>query len=105
MKLKLIKGDTVVVLSGDDKGKTGKVLRAFPKTGKVLVEGIHVVKRHERKKRNTGKGQVVDKALPIAAAKLAIVDPKGGKPSRVGKKLDEKKGGFVRIAKKSGTTL
>lgn len=67
------KGDTVKILSGDDKGKTGKVIRAFPAEGKVLVEGVNTVKRHERSRKDGQKGQVVDKAMPMHASKVAKV--------------------------------
>lgn len=69
--LHIKKGDTVTILSGDDKGKTGKVLKAFPAARKVLVEGINVVKKHERSRRQGQKGQVVERSLPIAASKVA----------------------------------
>lgn len=65
------KGDTVTILSGESKGKTGKVLRAFPKTGMVLVEGVHVVKRHMKPTRKDQKGQIIEKTLPIRASKVA----------------------------------
>lgn len=65
------KGDNVVILSGDDKGKTGKVVKAFPARGMVLIEGINVVKRHQRPRRQGQKGQIVDMAMPIRASKVA----------------------------------
>jgi large subunit ribosomal protein L24 len=65
------KGDTVIVLSGDDKGKTGKVVLAFPTKGKILVEGINVMKKHERTRSQGGKGQIVERAMPINASKVA----------------------------------
>jgi large subunit ribosomal protein L24 len=65
------KGDTVKILSGDDKGKTAKVVKAFPAEGKVLVEGINVIKRHERSRKQGSKGQIVERAMPIAASKVA----------------------------------
>ncbi|MFA6405063.1 MAG: 50S ribosomal protein L24 [Candidatus Paceibacterota bacterium] len=67
------KGDTVKILSGDDKGKTAKVVRAFPKEGKVLVEGVNIVKKNERSKKKDGKGQIVDRAIPIFASKVIKV--------------------------------
>ncbi|MEK9177829.1 MAG: 50S ribosomal protein L24 [Patescibacteria group bacterium] len=67
------KGDTVKILAGDDKGKTGKVVRAFPAEGKVLVEGVNMTKKHERAKKQGGKGQVVERAMPIYACKVAKV--------------------------------
>jgi large subunit ribosomal protein L24 len=65
------KGDTVTILSGDDKGKTGKVVVAFPDQGKVVVEGINTVRKHQRPTRQGQKGQVVDVAMPIHASKVA----------------------------------
>jgi large subunit ribosomal protein L24 len=65
------KGDTVKILSGDDKGKTGKIVKAFPAEGKVLIEGINVVKRHERSRKQGSKGQIVERAMPIAVSKVA----------------------------------
>ncbi len=67
------KGDTVKILSGDDKGKTAKVVRAFPKEGKVLVEGMNMMKKHERSKKQDGKGQVVERAMPMHASKVMKV--------------------------------
>ena len=64
-------GDTVIILSGDDKGKTGKVTKAFPATGKVVVEGINTVRKHQRPTREGQKGQVIDLAMPMHASKVA----------------------------------
>jgi large subunit ribosomal protein L24 len=72
--MKIKKGDTVKILSGDDKGKKGKVLGVFPKLNKVLVEGINVVKRHERPRKQGSKGQVVDKAMPLNVSKVTKVE-------------------------------
>ena len=66
------KGDTVVVLSGDDKGKTGTIVKAMPRQGKVIIEGINTVKRHERPRKEGQKGQVVNKAMPFSASKVAL---------------------------------
>lgn len=63
------KGDTVQILSGDDKGKTGKVVKAFPRENKVIVEGVNVVKKHERAKKQGQKGQTVERAMPFDASK------------------------------------
>jgi len=65
------KGDTVIILSGDDKGKSGKVLRAFPKLGKIVIEGINTVKKHERARKQGQKGQVVERPMPMHASKVA----------------------------------
>jgi large subunit ribosomal protein L24 len=68
------KGDMVKILSGDDKGKTGKVARAFPNEGKVLIEGMNMVKHHERAKRQDQKGQIVERAMPMWASKVKKID-------------------------------
>lgn len=65
------KGDTVTILSGDDKGKTGKVVKAFPAVGKVVVEGMNTVRKHQRPTKQGQKGQVVDVAMPMHASKVA----------------------------------
>lgn len=69
--LHIKKGDTVVVLSGNDKGKSGKVVKAFPKTGMVLIEGVGMRKKHQKARREGQKGQIIDKHHPIAASKVA----------------------------------
>lgn len=68
------KGDTVKILSGDDRGKTATVARVLPKQGKVVVEGMNMVKKHERSRREGGKGQIIDLAMPMHASKVAKVD-------------------------------
>jgi large subunit ribosomal protein L24 len=68
------KGDTVLILSGDDKGKTGKIVKAFPSEGKVLIEGVNTVKKHERANKQGQKGQVVTRAMPIYASKVMKTD-------------------------------
>lgn len=98
--MKIKKGDTVIVRSGKDKGKEGKVLMAFPKKSEVLVEGVHVVTRHQKSKRRGQQGQLVHKSMPIPVSVIALKDAKTGKPSRVGYKMEE--GKKVRITKKSG---
>ncbi len=71
--LHIKKGDNVKILSGDDKGKTGKVVKAFPATGKILVEGMNVIKRHEKSRKQGSKGQIVERAMPMHASKVAKV--------------------------------
>jgi large subunit ribosomal protein L24 len=97
--MKIKKGDTVVVTSGKDRGKSGTVVRAFPKKLKVLVEGVNVVKKHQKARRANSVGQVVEKPMPIPVSNVSIKDPKGGKPSRVGYIVEG--GKKVRIARKS----
>jgi large subunit ribosomal protein L24 len=98
--MKIKKGDTVIVRSGKDKGKEGKVLRAFPKKTEVLVEGVHVVTRHQKSRRRGSRGEIIHKPMPVPVSIIALKDGKTGKPSRVGYKKEE--GKKVRITKKSG---
>lgn len=101
--MKIRKNDNVIVISGKDKGKTGKVLSAFPKMNKVIVEGINICKRHEKSKKKDSKGEVVDVAMPLSVSNVAIVDPKDKKAVRVGFMVEgEKK---IRIAKRSGQKI
>lgn len=101
--MKIKKGDTVLIISGKDKGKKGKVLEVFPKESKILVEGMNLMKKH-RKPRKTGeKGQIIQlpKSLDISNAKL--ICPKCGKAARVGYKMTDKK--KFRICKKCGQEI
>lgn len=97
------KGDNVIVLTGKDKGKTGKVEVAFPRENKILILGVNVKKDHQRAKKSGEKGQVVDKPMPIHVSNVSLLDPKTNKPTRVGFKQEGDK--KVRIAKKSGATI
>lgn len=99
--MKIKKGDKVIVIAGKDKGKTGTVLRAFPKTDQVVMEGINMVKKHRRATRG-GKGQVIEKPLPLHISNVQIVDPKTQKPTRV--RIERSKG-YSRVTTKSGSTL
>ncbi len=101
--MKIKKGDNIIVISGKDKGKTGKITKSLPKEGRIVVEGVNVRKVHERPKKSGQKGQIVERSMPIDASNVMIADPKTNKPSRIGKKLVGEK--FVRISKKSGTEL
>lgn len=102
LKLKIKKGDQVVVLTGEDKGKTGEVVKTMPKEGKVVVQGINLVKRHTRPSQTT-TGGIVTKEAPINASNVALVDPKTNKATKVGYKVvDGKK---VRVARKSGEVI
>ena len=102
LKLKIKKGDQVIVLSGDDKGKTGEVVKAMPKEGKVVVQGVNLVKRHT-KPSQTNPGGIVTKEAPINVSNVAILDSKTNKASKIGyKNVDGKK---VRVARKSGEVI
>ena len=84
-KMKIKKGDQVVILSGDDKGKNGEVVKAMPKEGKVVVQGVNLVKRHTKPSQTT-PGGIVTKEAPINVSNVALVDPKSGKATKVGYK-------------------
>ncbi|MDR1694818.1 MAG: 50S ribosomal protein L24 [Lactobacillaceae bacterium] len=101
-KLKIKKGDQVIVLSGEDKGKTGEVVRAMPKDNKVVVQGINLVKRHQ-KPSQTNPGGIITKEAPIHVSNVSLIDPKSGKATKVGYK--EVKGSKVRFARKSGEVI
>ena len=101
-KMKIKKGDQVVILSGDDKGKNGEVVKAMPKEGKVVVQGINLVKVHQKPSQTT-PGGIVTKEAPINVSNVAIVDPKSGKASKIGYK--EVNGNKVRVARKSGEVI
>ena len=98
--------DNVVVISGKDKGKTGKVIRVEPQKGRVYVEGLNMIKRHQRPVPGRPNLQVgvIEKEGPIHVSNVAIVDPQDHKPTRVGHKTNEQ-GKRVRVARRSGTEL
>lgn len=96
--------DTVEVLSGDDKGKRGKVLRVLRADNKVVVEGINRVYKHMKPSRRNAQGGRLSKEMPIAVSNVALIDPATNKATRVGIKV-EKDGSKVLVAKKTGTTL
>ena len=102
-RMHVTKGDMVQVLSGDDKGKRARVLRVHPKTGRVTVEGVNVVKRH-RKATETTEAGIIEFPAPIHHSKLMLIDPKTGAPSRIRRKVDED-GTVERIAVKSGEPI
>ena len=101
--MKIKKGDNVIVISGKDRGKTGKVEKAFTKESSVLISGVNIQKRHEKARKGGKKGQIIEKAFPIHVSNVMVMDPKENKPTRVGYKMvGDKK---VRIAKRSGAEL
>ena len=109
VKMKIRKGDQVVVLTGKDKGKKGSVLRVNPKEERVIVQGLNIVKRHTRADR-TSAGGIIDKEAPLHVSNVAHVDPKTGKPTRVGYKFIEPKGKGdkptkIRFARGSGEVI
>jgi large subunit ribosomal protein L24 len=100
---KIKKGDTVVVLSGKDKGRTGEVVRAMPKEGKVVVSGVNVAVRHRKPSQANPQGGLERREAPMHVSKVAIADPKTGKPTRV--RFEERDGKKVRVAVKSGELI
>jgi len=98
------KGDTVRVMRGSDKGKEGKVLRAYPKTGRVLVEGINIVKKHRRARRPEEQSGILEMPAPIAASNVMLLDPKTGTPTRTKKRIDTD-GTKERVSVKSGESI
>jgi large subunit ribosomal protein L24 len=103
-KLHVRTGDNVIVISGDDKRKSGKVLSVDKESQKAIVEGINIVTKHNKPTANVPNGGIVKKEAPIHISKLMIADPKTGKATRIGRKED-KNGKMVRYAKKSGEVI
>ena len=101
--MKIKQGDNVIVIAGKDKGVTGKVVRALPREDRVVVEGLNMRKRHRRSRRRGEKGQIVEFAHPIHVSNVQLVDPKSGKPTRLGYRIESDK--KVRLAKKSGSAV
>ena len=103
-KLQIRRGDTVMVISGSDKGKTGKIIAALPRVGKVIVEGVNIIKRHQ-KSRGVGRaGEIIEKEAPIFASKVMFYDSAKKRPTRLGHKF-LKDGKKVRISKISGEQI
>ncbi len=98
------KGDMVAVIAGDDKGKTGEVIRVFAQNQKVLVQGVNRVYRHLRPSRKHPHGGRIQKEMPISISNVLPIDPKTNQPTRVGFRINED-GSKDRIAKKSGQSL
>jgi large subunit ribosomal protein L24 len=103
--MKIKKGDTVMVTTGKDKGKTGTILTAIPKTEQVLIEGINVVKRHQKNRRSRSQGQIVEKSMPIHVSNVALIE--GNKPVRAGYTIEGsgEKAKKVRVARPSGKKI
>ncbi len=103
-KIRLKQGDTVMVRSGKYKGRTGKILAVHPKTNKITVEGINVVKRHFKPTRAKPQGGIVDLTKPIWVSKVGLLDSSAKKPSKISYRIDAK-GNKKRIAKTSGKEI
>ncbi|MGJ8573419.1 MAG: 50S ribosomal protein L24 [Hoeflea sp.] len=99
---KIRKGDNVVVLTGKDKGRTGEVLAVMPKEDRAVVRGLNMVKRHQRQTQTQEAG-IINKEASLHLSNLAVADPKDGKPTRVGFRIEGDK--KVRVAKRSGVVI
>jgi large subunit ribosomal protein L24 len=97
-------GDTVRVMRGEDKGKEGKILRVFRKTGRVTVEGVNVIKKHRKARRPEEQSGIIEQPAPIHASNVMLIDPKSGAPTRVRARLDAD-GTKERIALKTGEAI
>jgi large subunit ribosomal protein L24 len=109
MSLRIKAGDEVIVIAGKDRGKRGKVLRADPSRDRVYIEGLNIIKRHQKPQQVAGAqraeqvGGVIEKEGPIHASNVMLVDPKDGKPTRIGIEIED--GKRFRVARRSGTRI
>ena len=103
-KLHIKKGDTVYVNTGKDKGKTGKVIKVFVEDQRAIVEGLNIVSKNQKPNAKNPQGGIIKMEAPIHISNLNVVDPKTGKPTRIGRRLNEE-GKLVRYAKKSGEEI
>jgi len=102
--MKLKKGDNVIVIAGKSKGEKGTIVRSFPRDNKVLIDGVNVVKRHRKPSAQARKGQIIEMPTPIHISNVQLIDPKGGKPTRV-KIVRDKAGKRSRVAVGSGQEI
>ncbi len=107
--MKIRKNDTVIVIAGNDSGKTGKVLKVFPKKSRIIVEGMNLRKRHTKPNQKNPQGGILEKEAPIHVSNVMILDPKTNEPTRIGSRiiLDEKTGKkkSTRISRVSGEMI
>ena len=103
-KLHIKKGDTVVVIAGNNKGKKGRVLEVITSTERALVEGVNMMKKSTKPNAKAPQGGIVEKEAPVHISNLMLFDAKAGKPTRVGRRLNEE-GKLVRYSKKSGEEI
>ena len=107
--MKIRKEDNVIVIAGNNKGKTGKVLKVFPKTNRVIIEGVNIRKRHTKPNQSNPQGGIMEIEAPIDASNVMLLDPKKNEPTRIGKKIiiDDKTGKKVRerVSKLTGEML
>ncbi|HUC04841.1 MAG TPA: 50S ribosomal protein L24 [Acidimicrobiales bacterium] len=99
--MRIHKGDQVIVLQGKDKGRKAEVMRAFPASQRVIVQGVNVAKRHQKPTQRTRQGGIIDKFMPMHVSSVALVCKSCGRPTRVGIQVDEE-GAKVRVCRKCG---
>jgi large subunit ribosomal protein L24 len=104
IRMPITKGDTVRVMRGEDKNKEGKVIRVFPKTGRITIEGVNIVKRHRKARRAEEQSGIIDMPAPIHHSNVMLLDPKSGAPTRVRRRIDTD-GTKERISAKSGDPI
>lgn len=102
--MRVKKGDKVIVVAGNDKGKQGKVLKVFPDNNRIIVEKVNLIKRHTRASRDVPQGGIIEKEGPIHASNVMLVCPTTGRPTRIGKEILSD-GSRARVSKKSGEML
>jgi large subunit ribosomal protein L24 len=106
--MRIKKNDEVEVITGRNRGRRGKVLKVFPETNKVLIEGVNILKKHERPSQANQQGGISEKEHPINASNVMLVDPKSGERTRIGRKVttgDNGKTTYERVARKSGDVI
>lgn len=104
-KIKIKKDDTVVVLAGTSKGKEGKVIKVIPANNRAIVEGVNMISKHTKPNAANPQGGIIKQEATINISNIMLIDPKSGKPTKVGRRVDEKTGKLVRFAKKSGESI
>jgi large subunit ribosomal protein L24 len=104
-KIKIKKNDEVLVITGTSKGSKGKVVKVFPIDNRVIVEGVNMVSKHTKPNAASPQGGIIKQESTIDISNLMLVDPKSGKPTRLGRKIDEKTGKLIRFSKKSGEVI
>ena len=104
MKMPVVRGDQVMVVRGDDKGKRGEVIRVYPKKGRVTVKGVNIVKRHRKARTADEQSGIIEMEAPIHVSNVMLIDPKSGEPTRTRMRLDED-GTKERISVKSGDAI
>lgn len=104
IKMPVVRGDQVLVVRGDDKGKRGEVIRVYPKKGRVTVKGVNIVKRHRKARSAEEQSGIIEMEAPIHVSNVMLIDPKSGEPTRIRMRIDED-GTKERIAVKSGDAI